>query len=81
MVFSKEIGPEQPDDRKPAVSVLMDLQTKHWLPTCTTGLVDLLNVIGPLTDLQVDQEQLPEDLLGDEVTAGLTDAGAGAIRH
>lgn len=54
----------------------MDVQPNHWLPTYTTDLIDLLNVIGLLTELQVDQEQLLQDILGNEIIVGLADSGA-----
>ena len=46
------------DRRKP--SALGDIQPDHWLPEYTTGLLNVLNVLGLLIDLEPPQAELLE---------------------
>ncbi|SDP13794.1 N-6 DNA Methylase [Microbacterium testaceum StLB037] len=57
------------------ISDLMKIQPDHWLTDYTSDLVDLLNVIGLLVELGVDQSTLLQDILNGETLEGLSGLG------
>lgn len=63
------------------VSELMQIQPDHWLDEYTRDLVDLLNVIGLLIDLQHQQAELLNTVIGGPTIddlAGLGDSASSA---
>lgn len=48
------------DRRKP--SVLCDIQPDHWLPEYTSELLNVLNILGMLTELEPEQAKLLEEI-------------------
>lgn len=59
------------------VSDLLKIQPDHWLPEYTADLIDLLNLIGLLIDLGVEQQALLADILEGEFVEGLAGLGEG----
>ena len=58
-------------------SKLGDIQPDHWLPEYTTDLLNLLNVLGLLTDLEPQQASLLEEICAGPIIteAALKEAG------
>ena len=50
------------NDKRPP-SPLMDIQPGHWLPEYTDDLIDLLNVLGLLTELEPEQADMLESIM------------------